>query len=264
MQQQKNILGWCLAAAAIAWANPAQAERRVLAPVADSTIFSKIQDSTYYDAISDGGPNVWVSTTAGDVVRRGLLRFDLSGIPQGSRVTSAQLKLTQLRARAGHAITVHKMLASWQAAASTAGDFGHGAPALPGDVTWSHRSYPGQPWAQRGGDHVAQASTTANVSASSTFTYTWPSTPQFVADVQSWVDQPASNHGVILIGDEVNSMSAKRFAGAEFPDAGSVPMLVVEWTPPEPTQADGDVPLPAWALFALGAGLLATVRARWA
>jgi hypothetical protein len=264
MRQQKNILGWCLAAAAIAWVKPAQAERRALAPVADSTIFSKLQGGTSYDTISDGGPNVWVSTTGSDVVRRGLLRFDLSGIPQGSRITSAELKLTQLRARAGHVITVHKVLASWQAAASTAGDFGQGTTALPGDVTWSHRSHPTQPWAQRGGDHVAQASTAVNVSATSTFTYTWPSTPQFLADVQSWVDQPASNHGVILIGDEVNSYGAKRFAGAEFDDAEVVPMLVVDWTPPEPTQADGDVPLPAWALLALGAGLLATVRARWA
>ena len=260
--QNTNTLVMALAAAAIAWSSPAQAERRVLTPVADSTIFSRLQGDTSYDAVSDGGPNVWVSTTGGDVVRRGLLRFDLSGIPQGSRITSAQLKLTQLRARAGHAITVHKMLSSWKPAASTAGDFGQGVPALPGDVTWSHRSYPTQPWAQRGGDHVAQASTTTNVSATSTFTYTWPSTPQFVADVQSWVDQPASNHGLILIGDEVNSYSAKRFAGAEFDDAEVVPMLVVDWTPPEPTQADGDVPLPAWALFALGAGLLASLRAR--
>ena len=257
-----NTLGVCLAAVAIAWADPAQAERRVLTPVADSTIFSTVQGGAGYDAISDGGPNVWVSTTAGNVVRRGLLRFDLSGIPQGSRITSAQLKLTQLRARAGHDIAVHKVLASWQAAASTAGDFGQGVTALSGDVTWSHRSYPTQPWAQRGGDHVPQASTTANVSATSTFTYTWPSTPQFVADVQSWVDQPSANHGLILIGDEVNSQSAKRFAGAEFGDAEVVPMLVVDWVPPEPTQADGDVPLPAWALCALGAGLLAAVRAR--
>lgn len=259
---QMNTLGACVALAAVAWASPAQAERRVLTPVADSTIFSTVQGSTGYDAISDGGPNVWVSTTGSDVVRRGLLRFDLSGIPPGSRITSAELKLTQLRARAGHAIAVHKVLASWQPAASTAGDFGQGATALPGDVTWSHRSYPTLPWAQRGGDHVAQASTTVNVGATSTFTYTWPSTPQFVADVQSWVDQPSANHGVILIGDEVDSRSAKRFAGAEFDDASVVPMLVVDWTPPEASQADGDVPLPAWALWALGAGLLATVRAR--
>lgn len=260
--QQTKVLVMALAVAAIAWASPAQAERRVLTPVADSTIFSPVQGGTSYDAVSDGGPSVWVSTTAGDVVRRGLLRFDLSGIPPGSRINSAELKLTQLRARAGHVITVHKVLASWQAAASTAGSFGQGADALPGDVTWSHRSYPTQPWAQRGGDHVAQASTSVDVSATSTFTFTWPSTPQFVADVQSWVDQPASNHGLILIGDEVNSQSAKRFAGAEFDDAEVVPMLVVDWTPPEPTQADGDVPLPAWALFALGAGLLASLRAR--
>lgn len=260
--QQTKVLVMALAAASIAWVSPAQAERRVLTPVADSTIFSNLQGDTRYDAISDGGPSVWVSTTLGDVVRRGLLRFDLSGIPQGSRITSAELKLTQLRAKAGHVISVHKVLASWQAAASTAGSYGQGVEALPGDVTWSHRSYPTQPWAQRGGDHVAQASTSVDVSATSAFTFTWPSTPQFVADVQSWVDQPAANHGLILIGDEVNIQSAKRFAGAEFPDAGSVPMLVVEWTPPEPSQADGDVPLPAWALWALGACLLATVRAR--
>lgn len=236
-----------------------QAARVELVAVADSTLFSQLQGGTAYDTISDGGPNVWVSTTAGDVVRRGLLRFDLGRIPQGARITSVELKLTQLRARAGHEVRVHRVTSAWQEAVSTAGDFGQGVNALPGDVTWSHRSRPALPWTQAGGDFVAQPSTSLNVAASTTVTYTWPSTARFVADAQLWLDQPSSNHGIILIGDEANSQSAKRFAAREFDDPEVQPMLVVEYDAPVAAADDGDVPLPAWALGLLGLGLLRTV-----
>lgn len=263
MQERSPVRTWsavvALALGALTNAPAARAEQRVLLPSADSTIFTQVQGGNAYDAVSDGGPNIWVSTTAGDVVRRALLRFDLSGIPPGTRVLSAELKLTQLRARAVHPVAVHRVTSAWQPATSTAGDFGQGTAADPGDVTWSHRSHPGVPWTQRGGDFVARASTTLTVQASSTLTYTWPSTPAFVADVQDWVDNPSGNHGLILVGDEVNGQSARRFAGMEFGDPAAVPALVLTLSP---QQDDGDVPLPAWAFWVLGAGLLAAVQRR--
>lgn len=264
MQKPSPARAWlcvvALALCALTLSPTARAEQRVVLPSADSTIFTQVQGGSAYDAVSDGGPNVWVSTTARDVVRRALLRFDLSGIPPGTQVLSAELKLTQLRARAVHPVAVHKVTSSWQPASSTAGDFGQGTTANPGDVTWSHRSHPSVSWGQRGGDFVAQASTTLTVQASSTLTYTWPSTAAFVADVQDWVNNPAGNHGLILIGDEVSGQSAKRFAGMEFGDPAAVPALVLTLAP---RQDDGDVPLPAWAFWVLGAGLLAAVQRRW-
>lgn len=234
-----------------------------LRPVADSSLFSSLAGDTSYDAISDGGPSLWVATTAGDVARRALLRFDVSAIPAGSRVVSVQLRLTQLRARDGHEVRVHRMTSGWQAASSSAGASGHGTAALPGDVTWSHRSYPTQLWTQRGGDFVSVPSTTTFVSVNSNQAYTWPSTPRLVADVQGWIDSPASNHGLILIGDEVTPQSAKRFAGQAFGDPSVVPVLVVEADLPTPAAAsDGDVPLPLWALWGLAGSLFWLVRRR--
>lgn len=238
----------------------AMAARHELRPSGDSTIFASLVGDPAYDAVSDGGPYLWVSTTAGDVVRRALLRFDTRAIPPGSRVLSAELRLHQSRSRTGHEVRLHKMLASWQPAATSASANGHGVTAMPGDVTWSHRVFPSLAWTQRGGDFDPVPSSV--VLAVNNQSYTWPSTPRLVADVQGWIDAPDTNHGVILIGDEVNSQSAKQWIGSEFDDVTFRPLLIVETEPAPPAAMDGDVPLPPWALWSLAGGLVWLMRAR--
>ena len=60
--------------------------------------------------------------------------------------------------------------------------------------------------------------------------YTFPSTASLVADVQSWIDSPDSNHGWILISQSEDvSRTARRFGSRE---SSSPPVLTVEFTAP--------------------------------
>lgn len=53
------------------------------------------------------------------------------------------------------------------------------------------------------------------------------------SDVQAWLDDPNSNFGWIVIGDELpNQSSAKRFDSRESSDTGNRPVLTIEFEPP--------------------------------
>jgi hypothetical protein len=54
-----------------------------------------------------------------------------------------------------------------------------------------------------------------------------------VADVQQWLDQPASNFGWIIIGNESQSGTSKRFNSREF-GGSDAPGLEVVFTPAPP------------------------------
>ena len=49
-----------------------------------------------------------------------------------------------------------------------------------------------------------------------------------VADVQAWLDNPASNFGWLVLGDETAIATAKRFDTRE---SASPPMLTIEFIP---------------------------------
>jgi hypothetical protein len=53
-----------------------------------------------------------------------------------------------------------------------------------------------------------------------------------VADVQSWLDNPATNFGWTLLGTENQISSARAFYTRESPDEINRPRLVIEYTPP--------------------------------
>ena len=55
--------------------------------------------------------------------------------------------------------------------------------------------------------------------------YTW-SSPQMVADVQSWLDNPASNFGWLVLGDESAAATAKRFDTRE---SATPPVLTIQY-----------------------------------
>jgi len=213
----------------------ALADTVTLNPVADNTL---IEDAA--GAYSAGASyNVFsgrVGSNGGTTFRRALIRFDLSAIPPGSTVTSVQLRMYMSQGQGGtrsHAL--HRMSASW----GEAGSFsfgGAGAPAQTGDATWIHRSWPGTPWATPGGDFVSAPSATQNVSGIAW--YTWGSTGALVADVQSWVSDPAQNFGWMLRGDESQERTAKRFDSRQSSNPNTKPQLIVTFTPPSSNPAD--------------------------
>src|SRR6266496_6713880 len=126
-------------------------------------------------------------------LRRGVLAVDVAGtIPAGSTITAVSLSMNMSMTPAG-AITVelHKLLADWGEGTSHApmGE-GDGAPATPNDATWRHRFFDTIFWTTQGGDFPATVS--ASQSVGGIGQYTWNSA-QMVADVQSWLNNPASN-----------------------------------------------------------------------
>jgi len=170
--------------------------------------------------------------------RRALVAFDVAKqIPAGSKITKADLALTVVMSPSSPApspvtITLHRLTANWGEGSSTAsGAQGTGASSQTNDATWIHRFYSSQKWSNAGGDGNATPSGSTAVGTSGTVT--WASTPQMVADVQSWLDKTATNFGWLLLGDESTTKTARAFATKEDTTASNRPRLIVTYTPPK-------------------------------
>jgi hypothetical protein len=183
-------------------------------------------------ALANGaGPAFFVGRTgqSSSSRRRAVIAFDVAAaVPAGAVVTDARLALSLSPSNpAPIEIGVYRVSADWSEGPSAATG-GSGVASLPGDVTWIHRRYDDEPWANPGGDFAAQPSAVAEVG--DTGSYRFGSTA-LMADVQSWLDAPAGNHGWILVGGEEAASTAKRFYSREVTEEGAGPRLVIEYVP---------------------------------
>jgi hypothetical protein len=168
--------------------------------------------------------------------RRALLYFDVaSWIPKGSTIDSVELFLTVTRvgpAAGQRLFSIHAATADWGEGSSLSlGEGGGGGQATPGDATWIHRFYDTTIWATPGGDFRAAPSAAALASITGV-RCVWGSTPEMVADVQGWLDDPLGNFGWVLIGDETSAGTAMRFASREHAALSDRPSLRVQYTKP--------------------------------
>jgi FtsP/CotA-like multicopper oxidase with cupredoxin domain len=197
------------------------------------------KDNTLYEyVVADGdrsnalGIHFFAGMTAEGLIRRGVLAFDIAGsIPTGSTITSASLTMNMSRTISdARIVELHKLLADWGEGTSNANaQEGEGAPATANDATWRHRFYNTIFWTTQGGDFSATVS--ASQSVGGIGEYIWTSA-QMVADVQSWLNTPASNFGWLVLGDESTSPTSKRFDTRE---STSPPVLTIEYTASTPT-----------------------------
>ena len=129
-------------------------------------------------------------------------------------------------------ISLSKALRDWGEGASDAGSpGGAGVQAEAGDATWLHTFYDTSFWTTPGGDFSPTVSATTTVSTVNT-TYTW-SGSGVLADVQSWVSNPASNFGWVILANEIDVASAQRLNTRE--NSNDPPQLTVTYQ--VPTQA---------------------------
>lgn len=166
-------------------------------------------------------------------LRRAVIAFDVdAAIPPGATITSVRLTLSLSRTLAGEeSVAMHRLLADWGEGASKGqGNEGGGNVATTGDATWTHRFFDSDLWATAGGDFVSTASASAAVAGIGP--YTWESTDALVADVQAWLDGTAVSGGWILIGNETDFRSAKRFDSREATEPDDRPILVVTFIAP--------------------------------
>jgi hypothetical protein len=215
------------------------------------------KDNTLYEdaagAQSNGaGSHVFVGRTAINELRRTAIAFDIAGnIPADATIDSVTLTMNMSRTIVGPEIaTLHRAVADWGEGASDApGQEGIGAPPAPGDATWLHRFFDTSVWGTPGGDFSATASASQTIDQNGP--YTWGSTAGMIDDVQSWLDNPGSNFGWIVLGEEGTSLpTAKRFDSRE--SVGTGPVLTVDFTTdgggpgPDPT---GIPTVSEWGLF---------------
>ncbi|MGB0715903.1 MAG: DNRLRE domain-containing protein [Phycisphaerae bacterium] len=204
-----------------------------LSPAADNTLYT-----TPNGKLSNGaGQHLFVGNNSGVNTRRAVIRFDLEGIvPAGSIVESVSLMMYVSQANAGVTpVALHRVAASWGEGASDGfGPEGAGAASEAGDATWIHRFYPDQLWNSPGGDFDAQPSAITSVDAPGFYVWVADSSDgpagKALTDVQSWVDDPTSNHGWILRGTEEGASTAKRLNSKEHPDDQLHPVLTIEFT----------------------------------
>ena len=193
------------------------------------------KDNTLYQfGAADGdrsnavGTRLFTGETQEAEIRRAVLAFDIAGnIPAGSTITSVSLSMNMSRSFDSTARTVelHKLLADWGEGTSDAsGQEGMGALATTNDATWRHRFYNTIFWTTQGGDFSGTVSASQSVGAIGP--YVW-SSAQMVADVQSWLDNPSSNFGWLVKGDESTSSTAKRFDSRQ---SASPPVLTIGYT----------------------------------
>ncbi|GAB4194523.1 MAG: hypothetical protein Tsb002_26150 [Wenzhouxiangellaceae bacterium] len=199
------------------------------------------QDNTLYERVAgdvSNGAGQWLffgrtGPNNNMLLRRALMAFDLSAIPPGSEVLDASLSITVDMVPpmpTGFDATLHRLTTAWGEGPSVApGVGGSGGPAAIGDATWLHTFFDTDLWSTAGGDFAAQPSATTAIGAG-VGTFTFAATPELIADIQAWVNQPASNFGWIILGEENNPQNARRIHSRES-TGGNPPLLSIEFIP---------------------------------
>lgn len=220
----------CAFVLATAWNQGlAQSTTVFLEPSQDNSLYEDA-NGTLSNALGIG---LYAGVTNNGDLRRGLIQFDFSEIPAGATIESASITLNKNKVRSGsgdQAVSLHKMLASWGEATSEAsGQGGGGTTSSNGDATWIHRFFPDSSWATAGGDFEAIASVEGTTNGSNIEVVVL-SSDGMVADVQNWVNDPTTNFGWLIAGNENATGSARRYQSRE---AENPPVLEITFTAPE-------------------------------
>lgn len=218
-----------------------------LTPTKDNTLYESATG-----ALSNGAGSYFFAGRTGQIsgsIRRGLIAFDVAGsVPSGATILSVTLTLNMSKTPSGaQSVSLHRVLADWGEGTSVAGQGeGGGAPSTTGDATWIHRFYNTTLWTTAGGEFDATASATQTVSGLGG--YTWGSTPAMVSDVQGWLNNPSTNYGWLVRGNESATRTAKRFDSRENPNPGARPQLTITYQGGVGVNEDEGIP-EAFTLF---------------
>lgn len=213
------------------------AETIILQPVADTTLIEYSPDNNH------GGTDFFNAGTTGGIANgarnRGLIRFDFSSIPAHLKIKSVSMTLEVTRAPAGAGgapFALHRMLKNWGEGNKDSTDEisrGLGIPATTNEATWnSPFAFSTNNWsvAGAGGDFDTLPSS-QSVAYPDLFSV-FASTPRMVADVETWISNPASNFGWLLKTDDENVFStARSFGSREFAgiDTNSPPFIEIKF-----------------------------------
>lgn len=256
-----------LGLAVVLWAAGASADMVTLTPSKDNSLVQVQSGSTQ---LSNGQGDIFVGRTAQDgqgpatiSIRRGLVKFNIAGaVPQGAVITGASLTMYDVRGLNGsQTVDLHRVLADWGEGSSFFNG-GVGGPASDGDATWFSRFYNASDpsasllWSTPGGDFAPSVSGSAVVTEHTSNVeqaFTWTGAGM-LSDIQGWLDNPSTDFGWLIQGNESMGQTAKRLHSREV--AGFQPTLSITYTVaavPEPGSL---------ALACVGGVVLALGRAR--
>lgn len=214
-----------------------RAVRFPLAPVVPQTVvLTPSKDNTLYQttdgSLSNGsGIHLFAGSTNRSELRRALIAFDLaSQIPPGRQITRVVLTLHVSQTISGpESMELHRVAADWGQGSSNAGAArdGGGTASRQGDATWIHTFFPDRRWSKPGGDFAAAADATAQVEGIGDSS--WGSSAVMIARVQGWLDQPSTNFGWIILGNEATSATTKRFDSREIAPSSTRPTLTIDF-----------------------------------
>ncbi|HUW85235.1 MAG TPA: DNRLRE domain-containing protein, partial [Phycisphaerae bacterium] len=144
-------------------------------------------------------------------VNRGLVKFDLTGIPAGTVITSAKLWLYSYDDAQAMGSTgfygAYRLTTNW----------------VENSATWNS-SDTGVPWTTAGGDFEATPDGTVAKQTGGLIWYTIDVTTR----VQDWIDNPANNLGWIIKCTDEDLHNQDRFYQSEGLNAGNRPKLIVQ------------------------------------
>jgi hypothetical protein len=221
-------MAWSLAAGA--------SEVTYLRPSADTSLLEAFPTHNF------GGQTYFnAGTTQTYLKNHGLLKFDVAGqLPSHAKIVSAALTLdvqhTPSDGDNPSTFELHRMLRDWGEGNKIGSPPSLGAEATLNEANWFYRFAEttntwGIPGGQEGIDFSSIVSAEQFLYGTLFSPYTFESNAQMAADVQSWLDQSATNFGwMLLTQDESLNFSARRFASRE---AGfGSPMLAIEYFVP--------------------------------
>lgn len=219
-----------------------------LIPIADTTIMETAPSN-------NNGGLAWF-TSGGNhyaVRSRALIKFDIAGnIPAHSQITAASLELTVTKTPGdGYAVgyfDLHRLLRNWgEGGKSTANSPGQGLPASTNEATWLSPLAYTTMWTTPGGaatnDYAAKVTASQIVFDDVQSPYQFPDPAgdpaPMIADIQSWLDNPATNFGWIFICESEDvANTTRRFASRE--DPNYPPSLTITFNPPPPVRITRD------------------------
>lgn len=254
------------------WASRSCADWVSLTSAKDNTLFQYDPDDPSSQFNSNGSGNFFGAgcTFSRSQIQRGLIQFDLSGVPAGAKVVPGSVTLRlyvvdapkkdPVKTRPFWLVRLTGLAQMWGEGISwstAGGGGGGGAPAEAGDATWFHTQYdpdvhdptefiPGGSgfWPEMGAlgnapvDAGALSGSRAGTAGDKN-EEAWFAAPGMADDLNAWLQDPSSNFGWIVLGDETiidpDASTKRGFASREHADPQLRPWLTFEYSlVPEP------------------------------
>ncbi len=195
-----------------------------------------------------------------------LLRFELGDVlPANAVITNASLKIKVTKKKdtpPDALVKIFRMNTPWSEGKKSGQQGGLGTA---GEATWKTPGTNGLAWMTGGAafpDFENTASASQTLKAEGTYTFTSQS---LIKDLESWLANPASNQGWILIDGNESIPKAVRRIGSRESTANS-PQLVIDFEvpPPPPVTVLNITPIPGAVeiRFSAPAGNLYTLQSR--